>query len=273
MTKFKGKIMLVTGGASGIGKLTGEYALEKGLKKLIVWDINKKALEDFESDKRFEGKVITYHVDVTNASQIKLAALDIIGRGLTPDILINNAGVIVGKYFHKHTFEDIDLSVDVNLKGVMYVTTMFINEMMKKEKSHIVNIASAAGMLSNPKMSVYAATKWAVIGWSESLRLEQEKLNSGVKITTVTPSYISTGMFEGVKMNWLIPILKPEKAAQKIIKGIENDKIFVRMPPMVYFIPFLKGILPVRLFDIMASMLGVYDSMNDFKGKRNYSKK
>lgn len=265
--------MLVTGGASGIGKLTGEYALEKGLEKLIVWDINKKALEDFESDKRFEGKVITYHVDVTNASQIKLAALEIIGRGLTPDILINNAGVIVGKYFHEHTFDDIDLSVDVNLKGVMYVTAMFINEMMKKGNAHIVNIASAAGMLSNPKMSVYAATKWAVIGWSESLRLEQEKLKSGVKITTVTPSYISTGMFEGVKMNRLIPILRPEKAAKKIIKGIENDKIFVRMPAMVHFIPFLKGIMPVRLFDFIASLLGVYDSMNDFKGRKNSSKK
>jgi short-subunit dehydrogenase len=122
-------------------------------------------------------------------------------------------------------------------------------------------------MLSNPKMSVYAASKWAVIGWSESVRLEQSKLKSGVKVTTVTPSYIDTGMFSGVKMNALIPILKPETAAKKIITGIEKNKIFVRMPAMVSLIPFLKGIVPVKVFDTVASWLGVYDSMNDFKGR------
>ena len=267
MTKIKNKTVLITGGASGIGKLMGEMALEKGAKKLIVWDIDEEKLNEFVENSKFKDKIVPYIVDVTNSTQINLAALDIIGHNLTPDILINNAGIIVGKYFNEHSIEDIDLSIDVNLKGPMYVTVEFLNEMMKKPEAHIVNIASAAGMLSNPKMAVYAATKWAVIGWSESIRLEQEKLDSNVKVTTVTPSYINTGMFEGVKMNSLIPILKPETAAKKIIKGIEKNKVFVRMPLMVKTIPFLKGIVPVKVFDFVASMLGVYDSMNDFKGK------
>ncbi len=268
MTKIKDKVVLITGGASGIGKLMGEMALNKGAKKLIIWDINKKALENLQKNSKDKDRILTYVVDVTNRGQIDLAAREIIGNRLTPDILINNAGIIVGKYFNEHTFNDIDLTIDINVKGPMYVTVEFINEMMKKEASHIVNIASAAGMLSNPKMSVYAASKWAIIGWSESIRLEQEKRNTGVKVTTVTPSYINTGMFKGVKMNALIPILKPETAAKKIIKGIEKDKIFVRMPAMVHTIPFLKGITPVRLFDVVASLLGVYDSMNEFEGKK-----
>jgi short-subunit dehydrogenase len=207
-------------------------------------------------------------VDVTNTSQINFAALEIIGNNLTPDILINNAGIIVGKNFQEHTFEEIDATININITGPMYVTVEFLNEMMKKPEAHIVNIASAAGMLSNPKMSVYAASKWAIIGWSESVRLEQANMKTGVKVTTVTPSYIDTGMFKGVKMNSLIPILKPETAARKIIRGIEKNKIFVRMPAMVNTIPFLKGITPVRWFDAVASMLGVYDSMNEFEGRK-----
>ena len=272
MTKFKNKIVLITGGASGIGKLMGEMALEKGAKKLIIWDINEDLLNNMISKSKFKNRIIPYIVDVTNATQINLAAIEIIGNNLTPDILINNAGIIVGKDFHEHTFEDIDLTIDVNIKGPMYVTVEFLSEMMKKPEAHIVNIASAAGMLSNPRMSVYAASKWAIIGWSESIRLEQEKAKTGVHVTTVTPSYIDTGMFKGVKMNSLIPILKPETAAKKIIKGIEKNKVFIRMPSMVKTIPFLKGIVPVRVFDTVASMLGVYSSMDEFEGKDNQNK-
>jgi short-subunit dehydrogenase len=267
MTKFRNKVVLITGGASGIGKLMGEYALDQGAKKLIIWDINEKSLDQLVKEHKDKERILTYHVDVTNTGQINLAALEIIGNRLTPDILINNAGIVVGKFFNEHSFKDIDITVDINIKGPMYVTAAFLPEMMKKEESHIVNIASAAGMLSNPKMSVYAASKWAIIGWSESVRLEQEKMKTGVRVTTVTPSYIDTGMFKGVKMNPLIPILKPETATRKIVNGIEKNKIFVRMPAMVHLIPFLKGITPVKLFDAVASMLGVYDSMNDFKGR------
>ena len=269
MTKFKNKVVLITGGASGIGKLMGEAALKKGAEKLIIWDINKKALEEIIKNSSDKNKIDTYVVDVTNTAQINSAASEIIGKGLTPDILINNAGVIVGKYFNEHSLDDINFTIDINVKGPMYVTAAFINEMIRKNASHIVNIASAAGMLSNPKMSVYAASKWAVIGWSESVRLEQEKMKTAVKVTTVTPSYIDTGMFSGVKMNALIPILKPEKVTKKIIRGIEKNKIFVRMPVMVKLLPFLKGVTPVRLFDAVMGMLGIYDSMNDFKGKNS----
>jgi short-subunit dehydrogenase len=267
MTKFKDKIVLITGAASGIGKLMGRYSLERGAEKVIVWDINTEALEALAEDKMFSGKLIIYAVDVTNTTQVDLAALDLIGSGVVPDILINNAGVVVGKYFNDHEYGEIDLTIDINLKGPMFVTLAFINEMMKKKESHLVNIASAAGMLSNPRMSVYAASKWAVIGWSESVRLEQQKMKTGMRVTTVTPSYIDTGMFKGVKMNKLIPILKPEKAAKTIVEGIENNKIFIRMPAIVKTIPFLKGIAPVRLFDTVASALGVYSSMDKFEGR------
>jgi len=140
--------------------------------------------------------------------------------------------------------------------------------MIRRGSGHIVTIASAAGMLSNPKMAVYAASKWAALGWSESLRLEMALLKTGIRVTTVTPSYIDTGMFDGVKTNFLFPTQKPEKAASKIIRGIRKNKVFVRMPFMVYSVPFFKGILPTKWFDLIVGKgLGVYESMNSFKGR------
>jgi all-trans-retinol dehydrogenase (NAD+) len=140
--------------------------------------------------------------------------------------------------------------------------------MIADKNGHIVNIASAAGMVSNPKMSVYAASKWAVIGWSDSLRLEMEEQKTNVKVTTVTPFYINTGMFDGVKSS-IIPIVDQDVAAKKIIKGIEKNKLFVRMPGIVYAILFVKGILPARWFDmVVGKWLGMFNTMNEFKGRQ-----
>lgn len=108
---------------------------------------------------------------------------------------------------------------------------------------------------------------WDVNGWSESLRLELEQQNRGIHVTTVTPSYIATGMFFGVKPPVFIPMLDPAKIAGKIIHAITTNKLFVRAPFMVKLIPLFKGILPTRWFDFIAGkVLGVYGSMNNFKG-------
>ena len=180
--------------------------------------------------------------------------------------MINNAGVVVGKYFHEHTHADIDFSMNINTSALMHIALEFLNDMIEKGEGHIVNIASAAGMVSNPKMSIYCASKWAAIGWSDSLRLELESIAKGVKVTTVTPYYISTGMFDGVKSR-IIPIVKPETAANKIVKAIRKNRIFIRMPWLVYFLPLIKGILPVRWFDfIIGKGFGVYKTMDEFKG-------
>jgi len=115
-------------------------------------------------------------------------------------------------------------------------------------------------------MSVYAASKWAVIGWSDSLRIEMQMKKTNVNITTVTPYYINTGMFEGVKS--LIPILNPEKVAE-IIRGIENNRIIVSMPLSMHFIRLSQGILSIKMFDWFAgSVLRIYKTMDHFVGRK-----
>jgi all-trans-retinol dehydrogenase (NAD+) len=102
----------------------------------------------------------------------------------------------------------------------------------------------------------------------DSLRIEMKLLKKNISVTTVTPYYINTGMFEGIKS--VIPILKPESVARKIIHGIEHNRIFVSMPWSVHFIRLSQGLLPVRIFDWFAgSVLGIYKTMDHFKGHKS----
>ena len=268
MSQIYSNKALISGGANGIGKLMGLSLLEKGLDTLVIWDMNEKLLE--ETTKEFTNlgfKVMPYLVNVMNTEQVISTAALVKEAVGTIDILINNAGIIVGKNFVEHAHQDIDNTMAINANALMHIAKEFLPDMISQNSGHVVNIASAAGMVSNPKMSVYVASKFAVVGWSDSLRLEMEEAKTNVKITTVTPFYISTGMFDGVQSRF-IPIVKPEVAVQKIISGIEKDSIYVRMPGIVYWVPFIKGLLPTRIFDlVVGKWLGMHSSMKQFKGR------
>ncbi len=265
---FNNKTILITGGCSGIGKIMARKALERGVSRLIIWDINEEGLAKTKEEfSKFGKKIFTYRIDISNLDEIKINAQKVRTEVGKVDILINNAGIVVGKYFHEHTHEQIQKSMVINADAPMHITLEFLPEMMKENLGAICNIASSAGLISNPKMSVYAASKWAVNGWSDSLRLEMEQLNKKVSVTTIMPFYINTGMFDGVKSK-LLPILDPEKTSERIIKAIEKETKMLAMPLPYWFIRFSQGILPLPFFDwVMKNIFGIYDTMKEFKGR------
>lgn len=269
MSKIESKKALITGGASGIGKLMGLQLLQKGLSTLVIWDVNESLLQSTAIEfKKMGYNVYIYVVDVINTTQVISTAALVKKEVGKIDILVNNVGIVVGKYFMDHSHDDIDKTMGINSNALMHITKEFLGDMIETQQGHIVNIASAAGMVSNPKLSVYVASKFAVIGWSDSLRLELENKKTNVRVTTVTPFYISTGMFDGVKSS-IIPIVKPQYAVDKIIRGIENNRLYVRMPGIVYWVYFVKGILPARWFDlIVGKWLGMHSTMNEFRGRK-----
>lgn len=271
MTSFKNKVVLVTGAASGIGFLLGKKSLLKEARHLIMWDVNEDMLFVSASKLTAEGfSVSTNRVDVSEATQIEKASNEVIEEFGKIDILFNNAGVVVGKPFHEHTTEDIDRTMDINSKGLMYVARAFLPAMLEANSGHIINITSAAGLTPNPGMTVYAASKWAAVGWAESLRLELEKEYSGIKFLNVMPSYIDTGMFDGVKAPLLMPLLDPDVITSKIIRCVEKEKIHLKAPFMVKTTLFFRGILPTRWYDFIAGkVFKVYESMETFKGRVN----
>ncbi|MFY0696901.1 MAG: SDR family oxidoreductase [Balneola sp.] len=270
MTSFSGKTILITGAASGIGFIMGRMALEKGAKHLVMWDINSESLSASADELTSKGySVSTNLVDVRNKEQVSKVSKEVIKEQGIIDILFNNAGIVVGKSFEDHSFEDIENTLAVNSLGLMYVTRAFLPAMIEKGFGRIINIASAAGLTPNPGMTVYAASKWAAVGWSDSLRIELEQNHENIKVLTVMPSYINTGMFDGVKAPLLIPLLDPEKISAKILNSVEKEKFILREPFMIKLSPFVRGILPARIYDFVAGkILKVYSSMNTFTGRK-----
>ncbi len=266
MKDFKGKHVLITGGASGIGKIMGRLFLEKGAI-LIIWDINQTNIDKTVKEFSILGEIHGYKVDIADLVQIKSAATVVASTIGTVDVLINNAGIVVGKYFQDHTSTEVIQTMNINANAPMLVTLEFLPAMIKQNSGHVCNIASSAGLISNPRMSVYAASKWAVIGWSDSVRIEMERQKIEVGVTTVTPYYINTGMFDGVRS--LIPILKPERVARKIVRAIGKNRIILSMPFSMHFIRFSQGLLPIWLFDwFTGSVLGIYKTMDHFTGRK-----
>ncbi|HQX03938.1 MAG TPA: SDR family NAD(P)-dependent oxidoreductase, partial [Flavobacterium sp.] len=160
MFNFSNKNVLITGGASGIGKLMGELVLQKGAK-LIIWDINQKNIDETRSQFSKFGTVVGYNVDVADIEQVKITAKIVKEEHGSVDVLINNAGIIVGKYFHEHSNDDITKTMNINANAPMHIALAFLSDMMKQNSGYICNIASSAGLISNPKMAVYAASKWS----------------------------------------------------------------------------------------------------------------
>ena len=271
-----GSRFLITGAAMGMGRLYAERAVAEGAETVILWDINKEALTETTKALRVHAdntqEIVPMLVDIAERGAIEKAAAKVIKDHGGVDVIINNAGVVRGTYFWEHENErDTEFIMKINSLAPMFITHEFLNGMIDgKRPSRIVNIASAAGTLSNPKMSVYASSKWALIGWSDSVRLEllQQGFDS-IKVTTVCPSYISTGMFEGVKGPLMTPIMKPEYVVNKVWGAMRAGKPMLMLPWTVHLSKVLKGILPQRWFDAIAgNVFGVYNTMDKFTGRK-----
>lgn len=267
--KFKDSSVLITGGASGIGKIMGRMALEKGARCLIIWDINPQSIKNAEEELKQYGKVKGYIVDVSRNDNVIEGYNKVKAECGEVDILINCAGIVTSnKTFDKQTTEEIIRTMNINTIAPMLVTRAMLPDMLKRDRGHICTIASAGGMLGNPRMSVYGASKWGAIGWSDSMRIELQAGKSNVHVTTVAPYYINTGMFDGVKSR-IIPILKPEYVARKVINAIERNKTFKGIPFGFHFIRFWQAILPTRVFDwLFGEVFGIYHTMDDFTGRK-----
>ena len=268
--KLENKNVLITGGASGIGKLMGRMALERGAACVIIWDINQENIEKTCNEFSQLGHVRGYMVDVADSAWIKETYRKVCEDCGGVDIVINNAGVVTSnKTFEHQSEEEIVRTININTIAPMFVTRAILPDMLKRHKGHICTIASAGGMLGNPKMTVYGASKWGAIGWSESLRIELKASHSKVRVTTVAPYYTNTGMFDGVKSK-VFPILKPEYVSRKIIRAIEKNTIFAGIPFGYHFIRFWQFILPIHLFDfIFGEVFGIYHTMDHFTGRKN----
>lgn len=267
MKDFKGKRLLVTGAARGIGRLMAERFGRLGAS-LILTDVQTKLLDNTVRELAAEGLNVTgYPLDVTDEAAI-LALRDRIHAEHGPvQMLINNAGVVFGGPFLEIPMERHRLTYAVNTMGVVAMTHAFLPDLIASDEGHLVNIASASGLLGLPWGATYASSKWSVLGFSESVRLELKQLeHKHVHVTTVCPSYINTGMFEGAAAPKLTRMLEPDEIADKVVRAVRRNKPRLLTPFMVKTIPFLNGILPRPLAEALFWATGTAASMVEWKG-------
>jgi len=273
----QGAKVLITGAAGGMGRMYAERAVAEHAASVTLWDVDgatlARTVDEIGAVSQGRTRVQSYVVDVADLGAIAKTAQRVRREVGNPDVLINNAGIVRGNRYFWETDngEDTRPTMQVNALAPMYITREFIPGMIANayRASRIVNVASAAGTLSNPRMAVYAASKAALIGWSDSLRIELEQADhTNVRVTTVTPSYISTGMFAGAKGPVLAPVLEPEFVVDRVWKAMLAGTPLVELPWSVGLSRALRGVLPTRLFDrLVGDGFGVYRSMERFTGR------
>jgi len=271
-----GSRFLITGAAMGMGRLYVERAIADGANLVVLWDVNEKQLaatvKELSPTLTSTQKLIAMTVDISDATAVEKASALVNKEHGGIDVLINNAGVVTGALFVDHEPErGIDMTMRVNAIAPMLITRAFLPGMISGGRdARVINISSASAFVSNPRMSVYAASKWALLGWSDTVRLELEQMKvTNVKVLTVCPSYISTGMFAGAKGPLMMPIMKPGYVVGRVwTEMIKGKKNLLILPPVARISTLVKGILPQGAYDWVADKIfGVYHTMDQFTGR------
>ena len=270
---LKNKLVLITGGAKGIGLATAQRILSEG-GKVILWDFNEDDLNKTVNNFKEKGfDVFSQICDVTNKEQVYSNANIIKEKFGSLDILINNAGTVYTGYMLDRSDEELENLINVNFTSMIYTIRAFMPAMLEKNSGHIINISSASSMTGAPKLAVYAATKWAVAGLTESLRLEVQKMGkSGVRFSSIHPNFLKKGLFEGTKLNLLGRILAPGvNSHDDVARVIVNRAIKLgfhspKVPWIMNQVVLLRALLPSSLLIKFSSLYGLYDMMDDYKG-------
>ena len=269
MTSFKNKVTLITGGACGLGRLVAQKIAARG-SHVVLWDISDETLARTAAEISGAGyKATTYHCDVSDRDMVYGLAEKVkkeVGKG---DILINNAGVVSGRPFLECTDEQLERTLRVNVLAHFWTVKAFLPDMVQTNSGHIVTVASAGGIVGSSRLVDYAASKFAAFGFNEALRAELKKQRLKIRTTVVCPYFMRGEMFAGVetRFSFLLPILEAETVSERIVKAIAWKKQQVIMPPLVYATWPLR-LLPVSIFDKVATFLGINDAMDEFQGRR-----
>ncbi len=222
---FTGKTIAITGAASGIGRALC-FALAKEGGVIFALDYNEEALAKLSSElKKTGAEHTTFKVDITDYQGLQ-TCVDTITVNQKLDYFINNAGIAHSGSIAKMPNEQYSREIQVNLIGTINGTQIAIKKMENQGFGTIINMASIAGHIPAPFLSIYVATKFAVVGFTRALREELHQLNSPIKTVLVSPGFVKSEMTDRNKFpEWLAFLLTtPEKVANEIVKGIKSRK-------------------------------------------------
>ncbi len=267
MKSLTNKNIIITGAASGIGReMAGLLAKEKS--NLAIIDIDRENLLKTENWlNQNQGSVKSYYCDLADYEAIDDTVETIISHFGHIDMLINNAGIFLGNTVEDSTFDDIQKTMTINFFAPVRMIKNILPKMIEKNNGHIVNVASVAGLIGGPRLSDYSASKHALLGYSDSLRMEMQKFGyNGIKISCLCPGYVDTGIVEGVKTTPSFPLLQPEYVAKKFINAIKKEKTYLKIPFSAKQAPLFK-FFPASVGDWLSKVSGFSNSLDNFTGR------
>ena len=262
MKSFRDRVAVITGAGSGIGRA---LAIELGAAgcKLAISDINEAAVKQVAKELKANGReVIADRLDVADREAFYAYAEKVVKKFGTVNLVINNAGVALGSTVEQTSYEDFEWLMGINFWGVVYGTKAFLPHLKNADQGHIVNISSVFGLIGVPSQSAYNAAKFAVRGFTESLRQELELEGSSVSCTSVNPGGIKTNIARNARMNDSVKEITgktgennvqdfekmfrttPEEAAATIIAGIRGNKRRVLIGADAVAIDTMQRLLP-----------------------------
>jgi NAD(P)-dependent dehydrogenase (short-subunit alcohol dehydrogenase family) len=255
MDFFSDKVAIVTGGASGIGRSVGKELVKRGAT-VVLADLNKELLDETagsmtDADKRVEAATL----DVTDVDAVNSLVAQNVSQYGQLDYIFNNAGIGVGGYALDFSYDDWRTVIDINLYGVVNGVFAAYPIMVKQGSGHIVNTASLAGLIPGAGEISYSASKYGVVGLSNSLRLEAAE--HGVRVSVVCPGFIETPIFYNSKLLGLDrkkiidSIPKPmsaDECASVILRGVERNKATIVVTRFAKILWMLQRISPAIMF-------------------------
>jgi len=274
MTVIRGSAAAVTGAASGIGRALAIALAARGCD-LALADRDEAGLQTLAAEIGGKQKVSVHRVDVGEPAQIADFAQSATAAHPALNILVNNAGVALLGQFGEIEQAQMDWLMNINFWGVVHATRAFLPQLSTRPEAHVVNLSSLFGLVAPPGQTAYCAAKFAVRGFSESLRHELQMAKSPVRLSVVHPGGVATNIVrnsragtgitdnarrsESIERFDQIAKTTPEAAALRIIQGIEKNQpriligndarimdILQRLRPATYWAPMARRIEKMR---------------------------
>ncbi|EXR49130.1 SDR family NAD(P)-dependent oxidoreductase [Acinetobacter baumannii] len=270
MKSFKNKVAAVTGAGSGIGQAI-TIALAKQGCHLALSDISETGLaKTVELLAPYSVKVTTQKVDVAKRDEVATWAKAVVDEHGQVNLIFNNAGVAIGSTAEGVSYEDLEWLIGINFWGVVYGTKEFLPYLKQSGDGHIINISSMFGLTAQPTQSAYNASKFAVRGFTESLRQELDMQNAGVSATCVHPGGIRTNIAKAARMNNSVQSLgmdplksqdafdkllrtPADDAAQQILEAVRKDRRRLLIGADAKAVDVIQRILPQGYQKIFAA--------------------
>jgi len=218
--KLAGKTVVVTGAGSGIGRATALAFARQGAQ-LAACDVDQARLDALASELG-ERALVVRRVDVADRAQMAAFAAAVHAAVPAVDVIVNNAGVAVGGAFLDTSLDDWDWLLGINLRGVVHGCHFFVPPMARRRTGHVINIASILGIYPAANVTAYVASKFAVLGFSQSLRAELAAHSVGV--TAICPGMIATAIVADGRMSGALGGRKA-KVVEAFKKGISPDRV------------------------------------------------